>query len=63
MVKIIDRVQKKRQLDILGEKFKVSKNLIYSYVKAIIIIQINHLQLYLGDELVQKFDYQILVYD
>ena len=45
VVKIIDRVRNNLQLDILGDKFKVSKNLIYSYVKAIIITQINQLQL------------------
>ena len=63
VVKIINRVRNNRQLDIFGKKFKVSKNLIYSYGKAIIITQINQLPLYLDDDLVQKFESQILVYD
>jgi hypothetical protein len=52
VAKIIDRVRNNRQLDIFGKKFKVSKNLIYSDVKAIIITQINQLPLYLDDDLV-----------
>ena len=45
-------------LDIFGEKFKVSKNLVYSYVKAVIVTKIHTLQIYLGDELVDTFDYR-----
>jgi hypothetical protein len=63
VVKIIDRIRNNRQLDISGKKFKFSNNLIYPYVKAMIITKINQLQLYLDDDLVQKFEYQILVYD
>lgn len=37
-----------RQLAIFGEKFTVSKDLVYPYVKAIIVTQISQLQLYLG---------------
>ena len=46
-------------LDIFGEKFKVSKDLIYSYVKAVIVTKIHMLQVYAGDELVERFDYQL----
>ena len=46
-------------LDIFGEKFKVSKSLVYSYVKAVIVTKIGSLQIYLGDELVDKFNYQL----
>jgi putative transposase len=46
-------------LDIFGEKFKVSKSLMYSYVKAVIVTEIDSLQIYLGDDLVDKFDYQL----
>lgn len=46
-------------LDVFGEKFKVSKDLIYSYVKAIIVTEIRTLQVYLGDEFVCSFDYSI----
>jgi hypothetical protein len=52
-------IRSDRQLDIFGEKFTVSKGLVYSYAKAIIATQINQLQLYLGDDLVQTFDYQL----
>jgi len=45
------------RLDVFGEKFKVSKELVYSYVKAVIITEIRSLQIYLGDELVQHFEY------
>ncbi len=41
------------------EKFKVSKNLVYSYVKAVIVTKIHRLQIYLGEELVDSFDYQL----
>ena len=46
-------------LDVFGEKFKVSKDLIYSYVKAILVTEIRTLQVYLGDEFVCSFDYSI----
>jgi hypothetical protein len=58
---LIRFIRSNRQLDIFGEKFTVSKDLIYSYVKAIIVTQINQLQLYLGDDLVQTFDYQLSI--
>lgn len=56
---LIRFIRSNRVLDIFGEKFKVSKELVYSYVKAIIITKIHRLQLYLGDELVDTFDYQL----
>jgi putative transposase len=56
---LIRFIRSNRQLDIFGEKFTVSKDLVYSYVKAIIVTQINQLQLYLGDDLVQTFHYQL----
>ena len=56
---LIRFIRSNRLLDIFGEKFKVSKNLVYSYVKAVIVTQIGSLQIYLGDELVDKFDYQL----
>ena len=52
-------VRSNRLLDIFGEKFKVSKSLIYSYVKAVIVTEIHRLQLYLGEELVDSFEYQL----
>ena len=56
---LIRFIRSNRILDVFGEKFKVSKDLVYSYVKAVIVTQIHSLQLYLGDDLVQKFDYQL----
>jgi len=56
---LIRFIRSNRLLDIFGEKFKVSKDLVYSYVKAIIVTEINRLQLYLGEELVDAFDYQL----
>jgi hypothetical protein len=56
---LIRFIRSDRLLDIFGEKFKVSKNLIYSYVKAVIVTQIGSLQIYLGDDLVETFDYQL----
>jgi hypothetical protein len=56
---LIRFIRSNRLLDIFGEKFKVSKNLVYSYVKAVIVTEIGSLQIYLGDELVDKFDYKL----
>lgn len=56
---LIRFIRSNRLLDIFGEKFKISKSLIYSYVKAVIVTEIGSLQIYLGDELVDKFDYQL----
>ena len=56
---LIRFIRSNRLLDIFGEKFKVSKNLVYSYVKAVIVTHIGLLQIYLGDELVETFEYQL----
>lgn len=56
---LIRFIRSNRLLDIFGEKFKVSKSLVYSYVKAMIVTEIGSLQIYLGDDLVDKFDYQL----
>lgn len=58
---LIRFIRSNRLLDIFGEKFKVSKNFVYSYVKAVIVTQIGLLQIYLGDELVETFEYQLSV--
>jgi hypothetical protein len=54
---LIRFVRSDRILDVFGEKFKVPRDLIYSYVKAVIVTSIHTLQLYLGDEFVESFDY------
>ncbi len=56
---LIRFIRSNRILDIFGEKFKVSKSLVYSYVKAVIVTEIHRLQLYLGEELVDSFDYRL----
>jgi hypothetical protein len=56
---LIRFIRSNRLLEIFGEKFKVSKSLVYSYIKAVIVTEIHRLQLYLGEELVDSFDYQL----
>jgi len=56
---LIRFIRSNRILDIFGEKFKVSKDLIYSYVKAVIVTSISTLQIYLGNELVESFEYSL----
>ncbi len=56
---LIRFVRSNRILNIFGERFKVSKDLVYSYVKAVIVTEIHMLQLYLGEELVTTFDYKL----
>ena len=56
---LIRFIRSNRLLDIFGEKFKVSKSLVYSYVKAVIVTSIHTLQIYLGDEFVESFDYRL----
>ncbi len=56
---LIRFVRSNRVLNIFGERFKVSKDLVYSYVKAVIVTEIHTLQLYLGEDLVTSFDYKL----
>ncbi len=56
---LIRFVRSNRILNIFGERFKVSKDLVYSYVKAVIVTEIHMLQLYLGEQLVTTFDYKL----
>ena len=58
---IIRFIRSNRKLDIFGEKFQVPQDLIYSYVKAVIVTKIHALQLYLGEDLVKTFEYQLPV--
>jgi hypothetical protein len=58
---VIRFIRSDRMLDIFGEKFKVSKDLIYFYVKAVIVTEIHQLQVFVGDELAITFDYQLPV--
>jgi len=56
---LIRFIRSNRILNIFGEKFKVSKDLVYSYVKAVIVTSISTLQIYLGNELVESFEYNL----
>ena len=58
---LIRFIRSNRVLDIFGEKFKVSKDLVYSYIKAVIVTSIHTLQIYLGDEFIGSFDYELSV--
>jgi len=58
-VHLIRFIRSDRKLDIFGEKFEVSKELVYSYVRAAIVTEIHRLQVYCGDELVHVFEYQL----
>ena len=46
-------------LNIFGEKFEVSKDLVYSYVRAIIVTEIHTLQIYQADDFIQSFEYRM----
>ena len=56
---LIRFIRSNRILNIFGEHFKVAKDLVYSYVKAVVVTEIHTLQLYLGDKLVKSFDYKL----
>jgi putative transposase len=58
-ISLIRFIRSNRKLDIFGEKFEVSKELVYSYVRAVIVTKIHSLQLYLNDELVDTFNYNL----
>lgn len=58
-ISLIRFIRSNRKLDIFGEKYEVSKDLVYSYVRAVIVTKIHTLQLYLNDELVDTFNYQL----
>lgn len=58
-ISVIRLIRSDRMLDIFGERFVVAKNLVYSYVRAMIITQLHAVQLYLGDEIVDTFEYKV----
>jgi len=59
-ISLIRFIRSNRKLDIFGEKFEVSKELVYSYVRAVIVTRIHTLQLYLNDDLVDTFKYNLI---
>ncbi len=52
-------IRSDRQLVIFGEKFMVSKDLVYEYVKATICTEIHTLQVRHDDQLLQAFEYPL----
>ena len=59
IISLIRFIRSDRTLNIFGEKFEVSKDLVYSYVRAMIVTEIHTLQVYLGDDFVQSFEYRM----
>lgn len=60
---IIRFIRSDRKLDIFGEKFIVPAELVYSYVKAVIVTKLHTLQVYLGEDLVKTFNYHLPITD
>ncbi len=56
---LIRFIRSDRNLDVFGEKFIVSKDLVYSYVKAVIITDRHVIKVFLGEELVETFEYRM----
>ncbi len=48
-----------RNLDIFGKHFTLPKPLIYLYVRAKILTDLHHIQIYYGDQWVTTFSYQL----
>lgn len=58
-ISLIRFIRSDRILNIFGEKFEVSKDLVYSYVRAMIVTEIQTLQIYLGEDFVQSLEYRM----
>ena len=58
-ISLIRFIRSDRILNIFGEQFEVSKDLLYSYVRAKIITEMHTLQVYLGEDFVQNFEYRM----
>jgi len=58
-ISLIRFIRSNRKLGIFGETFEVSKDLVYSYVRAVIVTKIHRLQLYLNNELVDSWEYKL----
>lgn len=56
---VIRFIRSDRMINIFGEKFQVSKDLVYAYVKTVIDTEFHTLQMYMGDEFVESFNYQL----
>jgi hypothetical protein len=58
-ISLIRFIRSDRKLDIFGEHFELPKELIYTYVRAKIITALHQIQVYLDDDLVTSFQYQL----
>jgi len=58
-ISLVRFIRSNRQLDIFGERFEVSKDLVYSYVRAQIVTNLHAVQLYLGNDIVDTFEYRM----
>jgi hypothetical protein len=58
-VSLVRFIRSNRQLDIFGERFEVSSDLVYSYVRAQIVTNLHAVQLYLGNDIVDTFEYRM----
>jgi hypothetical protein len=58
---LIRFIRSDRMLNIFDEKFKLSKDFVYSYVKVVIVTECHTLQVYMGNEFVKSFDYQLSI--
>jgi hypothetical protein len=56
---LIRFIRSDRKLDVFSEQFKVPRDLIDSYVQAVILTETHILQVYQGDERVLTVDYEI----
>lgn len=58
-ISLIRFIRNDRILNIFGEQFEVSKDLVYSYVRAMIVTEIHTLQVYLGEDCLHSFEYRM----
>ena len=58
-VSLVRFIRSNRQRDIFGERFEVSKDLVYTYVRAQIVTNLQAVQLYLGNDIVDTFEYRM----
>jgi hypothetical protein len=59
VIVLIRFIRSDRVLDVFGEKFQVSKDLVYSYVRAEIITGAHCIRVYSGDEYVTSINYDL----
>lgn len=58
-ISLVRFIRSNRQLEIFGERFEVSRDLVYSYIRAQIVTNLHAVQLYLGNDIVDTFEYRM----